>query len=168
MGTFWAHGAFSFFARFWQVFINKKKYNFNQVVESILELERIPLLVVLPLENPLDPLHTVHSSLKGITDESTVIFRLDNLDDGKEFNDYIRNHSINKPLDKYTNIVYTNSNTLTKPLIASNWRPKAVLLMNSIRLNAKMETYINQCDLVIHYDTDMSQFARFRSGLEEL
>ena len=74
------------------VFVNNTKYTLNNVAESLLELNRFPLLVVLPENtNPLDDLYDVHRALKGFIEdsESSVLFRLDN-DNNAEFNNYIR------------------------------------------------------------------------------
>lgn len=155
-----------------QVFVSSKKYNFNQVVESLIELDRFPVLVMIPDRNHLDYLAQVHQAFKNIInqDDSSVLFRLENSDsEGASFNDYVRNNKLNNSLDKNTKIVYTLNNKLPKPLIKSDWRPLAILVLDSTRTGQQMTMYTEMCDLTIHYDEEMSQFLRFkRHGIQEL
>ena len=154
------------------VFVKNTKYTINNVAETLLELNRFPLLVVLPEStNPLDDLYDVHRALQGFIDvtESTVLFRLDN-DTNAEFNNYIRKNNLNSSLDKNTKVVYISSNNITKPLLKSEWRASATLMMSSHKLLNKVKTYVDECDLIIHYDENVSQYARFdkRSKIQEV
>ena len=64
--------------------------------------------------------------------------------------------------------MYTNVNKMSKVLLQSQWRPQCALFMGSIRSNT-IDPYINELDLVIHYDVHSSQFVRFRhGGIEKL
>jgi hypothetical protein len=143
-----------------QIFINSNEYKFSALADAILELYRMPLLVVLPASDPLQSLYTVHQTFKNVVDidSSTVMFRLSNDEQGKDFNSYVKDYSLNNPLDKYTKIVYTDSNKISKPLVKSDWRPSAVLLMSSHRPNTKVMNFIESSDLIIHYDTEQSRF----------
>ena len=143
-----------------QVFISNKKYNINQLVEALLDLYRFPLLVILPTSDHLKHLQTIHRSFDGVIppELSSVVFRLDNNDDGKDFNDYIKQHGLNNLVDKTTKIVYTDSNKIPKPLIKLNWRPSAVLFLDSSRPNSKVLNFIESSDLIIHYDETASRF----------
>lgn len=143
-----------------QVFISNKKYNINQLVEALLDLYRFPLLVVLPSTDYLKNLHLVHKAFEGVipSELTSVVFRLDNNDDGKVFNDYIKLYGLNNLVDKTTKIVYTDTNKIPKPLIKTNWRPGAVLLLDSHRPNSKILNFIESSDLIIHYDETPSRF----------
>jgi len=152
------------------VLVKPSLYNINQIAESFLELDRFPLLVVLSETDPLDELHQVHSALKGFIDkdESSVLFRLDNTHNS-HFNDYIKNNNLNARLDKTTKVVYISNNKVPKPLLYSEWQYTTALLLSSIRSGPKNQAYLNQTDLVIHYDENMSQFMRFqKEGIQEL
>jgi hypothetical protein len=143
-----------------QVFISNKKYNVNQLVEAILDLYRFPLLVILPTGNQLTQLHKIHNSFNGVIQPelSSVVFRMDNNDEGKEFNNYIKQNNLNNIVDSKTKIVYTDTTKLPKPLIKLNWRPSAVLLLDSFRPNGKVLNFIESSDLIIHYDETPSRF----------
>lgn len=143
------------------VFVSKDKYTLNTLSESILELNRFPLLVVLPDNDPLSHLHNVHSSFKGFVDasETTVMFRLDNTSNA-EFNDYIKRHNLNSPLDTTTKIVYINNSNIPKPLVMSDWRASAALMLSSLRPHTRIAVYLDSLDLVLQYDDNPSQMMR--------
>lgn len=153
------------------VFVKDTKYTLQNVAESLLELNRFPLLVVLSENSsPLDELYSVYNCLNGFIEkgESTVLFRLDN-DKNFEFNNFIKKHNLNSPLDKTTKVVYISSNNITKPLLKSEWKASATLLMSSHKLVSKVQTYVSESDLVIHYDDNVSQYARFnQNGIQEV
>ena len=147
----------------YNVLINSTKYSFNNVVESILELHRFPLLVILPdTDESLTALGTVYESFKGIVldDSCTVMFRKENKTElDKQFNQYIKQKNLNNSLANSSKIVYINNNKLPKPLLASDWKPSAILLMGgSRRISMKLTALTNECDLVIHYDSDKGMF----------
>lgn len=145
-----------------EVFVQKTKYSLSAVAESLLELNRFPLLVVLPENEPLTYLHTIHECFKGFIEdtETTVMFRLDN-SVNSDFNEYIKYHKLNSPLDKDTKIVYINNSKIPKPMLSSEWQPNSVVLMSSVR-NSKISLYTDSIDLVIHYDETPSQMLRGR------
>ena len=152
------------------VLVQPSKYNLDRVAESLIELDRFPLLVVLSETNPLEELHHVHSCFKGFIEpnKSSVLFRLDN-SKNSEFNEYIKNNNLNATLDKNVKIVYINNSKIPKPLLQSDWAPSTVLLLSSVRLNQKHGIYVNETDLVIHHDENMSQMMRFqKQGIQEL
>jgi len=151
------------------VLVNSSIYTFNNLAESLLELNRFPLLVCLNENSALDQLHTVHQAFRGFIEntESTVLFRLDN-ETNSDFNNYVKKNNLNSTLDKNTKIVYINVNKVPKPLLQSGWQAQAMLLMSSIRLSNKTAPMANQLDLIIHYDTDISQFTRLGSGIQKL
>tara|TARA_B100001057_G_scaffold500467_2_gene615693 strand:- start:234 stop:1448 length:1215 start_codon:yes stop_codon:yes gene_type:complete len=141
------------------IYINNKEFTFNNIVESILELYRLPVAIVLPKGQELDGLVDTHKSFQNIIydDNISVLFRLDNDDEeGYEFNSYVKKNKLNSPLDKDTKIVYINNNKLPKPLITSNWLPEVTILYGNNRTSTNVQLYLNNCDLIIHYtDVDL-------------
>lgn len=144
------------------ILVKNTKYTINNLAESILELHRFPLLVVLPNDDDsLDALQTVYECFKGILlDEScTVMFRKDNKNElDRRFNDYIKEKNLNNSLAKSTKVVYISNNKIPKPLLVSDWKPSAVLMYGSRRTNMKLDSYVSECDLVMHYDSDSTPF----------
>lgn len=145
-----------------QVLIDNTVYNVDKIVESVVELHRFPLLVILPEKDPLNDLSKIYNHFNGIvaSEDSTVLFRLDNDDHGSRFNQFIKDNNLNNPLAENTKIVYINNNKIPKPILKTNWQPSAALLMGSQRLNIKITGYVETLDLVMHYDSNPSPFYR--------
>lgn len=150
------------------VYINSDTYQFNRIIESIFELDRFPLMIVIPDVDSLDYLTKCYSALKNIIaeDDSTVLFRKDNQGEGLKFNQFIKDKKLNNTLSDTTKVVYMTDNKIPKPLIKSKWNPNSILLMQSLRFYNKTEAFINQYDLIIHYDNQVSPF--IRDSIEEL
>jgi len=152
------------------ILVNSSKYTVDNVVESVLELHRFPLLVIIPdNDDSTECLQDVYECFKGIVlDEScTVMFRKDNKNQvDRSFNTFIKQKNLNNSLAKNSKIVYISNNKIPKPLLVSDWRPSAVLMYGSVRTNMKLDAYVSECDLVIHYDSDSTPF-RFRD-IEEV
>ena len=144
------------------ILVNSSKYTVDNVVESVLELHRFPLLVIIPdNDDSTECLQDVYECFKGIVlDEScTVMFRKDNKNQiDRSFNTFVKQKNLNNSLAKNSKIVYISNNKIPKPLLISDWRPSAVLMYGSTRTNMKLDAYVSECDLVIHYDSDRTPF----------
>lgn len=152
-----------------KVFINSKNYNLENVILSIYELKRFPLLIALPTSKEYEYLKSTYEVLKNIINyqDISVIFRLDNKgSDNISFNSYIQQNKLNSPVAENTKIVYTNTSKITKPLLTSNWNPIAAIFLDSTRtaFGSNINTYLNCCDLIIQYDEIISPFYKVRSG----
>lgn len=148
-----------------EILVNKDIFNFDRLAESLLELNRFPLLLILNEKTDFDELLTSYKSFKNILsdDEFCVLYRKDNTeDDNQEFNNYIKDNNLNNKLDSFPKIVYTTKNKFPKTLLKSDWKPKAAVLFGSDRYfnNSKMTLYTKELDLVIHFDNDTSPFGR--------
>lgn len=144
------------------VFVSSNEWHLDAVVSSLAELKRFPLLVVVPEDNPLDYISRMSQSLKAFVNKNkvTTMFRLDNKDSGKEFNDYLREFKLNNPLDETSEVVYISaSKKFPKPLFQSNWKYEAVIYMQSIH-QRQWTGYINS-DLIIHHDEVPSQIGSY-------
>lgn len=144
------------------VLVNDNNFTINQVAETVLELNRYPLLVCLQSHNELQDLKLVHDAFRNIflEDDFCVMYRRDNDKDVNiEFNNYIREHSLNNTLDISSKIVYTTQEKFVKTLLKSDWRPKSALVFGCNRAN-KMDHYLNEIDLVMYYDSDVSPFLK--------
>jgi len=149
-----------------KILIDPTEYPFDRVAESLLELSRYPILVVLNDNNDFDNLTKVHQSFRNIfnEDDFCTLYRKDNnTPDNVAFNNYIKGNKLNNSLALSSKVVYTSINKMSKVLLQSEWKPQCALFMGSIRSNT-IDPYINELDLVIHYDVESSQFVRFRHG----
>ena len=149
------------------VMVNSNKYTFNNLANSLIEMKRFPLLVILTESEPLDSLIQVHSAFSGFINNSecTVMFRLDN-ENNFNFNKYIKDNNLNSPLDKNTKVVYINTNKVPKPLIKSKWVGSTVLTLQSYYMNSNIVNYIQEYDMCVQYDNNVSQY--MRSSIQEI
>ena len=139
-----------------KVWIDQKKYSINQIIESLINLKRFPLLVVFDSYAPkkcLEELTNLSENLKdfGIYNNVGIYFRLDNNDNGKEFNQYIANNSYNCQLDSSTQVVGVQSGKIPKFLLKTDWKPMSVLSLGAPLRHSKTAVYANCCDLIVTY-----------------
>ena len=146
-----------------KVFVQKNKWAFDSLVSSLLDLDRFPLVILLDESDPYDHLTQSYNAFKNLVtpEQVSVQFRL-STERSNGFNEYIKDQGLNTPVDKDTKIVYTSIDKLNKPLITSNCKPKAVMLLESRRTGIKLNAWLSEFDLVIHYDENISQFMRFQ------
>ena len=140
-----------------QVLLNPKEYTIENIAETVLELYRFPLIIILTEKNCYSELVQFHKAFNGIipNESCSVLFRLDNNEDGAEFNQYIRRNNLNNLVDNSTKIVYISNNKIPKPMLQSNWVPSAAITSDTSR-SGKIDDYLIGLDLVIHYDDDVS------------
>ena len=146
-----------------KIFVSNKKYTLNNVTESLLELDKFPLLIILNENHSYDELIQFHKAFNGIVsnEQCSVLFRLDNDKDGYDFNHYIHTNNLNSPVDKNTKIVYISNNKIPKPLLKSNWSPISVLSTQSGKTYGnKSEIYVNGLDLILYFETEPSYYHR--------
>ena len=147
------------------VLVNSSEYTFDRLAESMLELNRYPLLIVLNDDTDFSSLQTVHYSFRNIfsNDDFCTLYRKENdVAENIEFNQYIKDNNLNNLLAINSKIVYTSINKMSKTLLKSSWHPHAAILMGSMR-STKIDAYLQELDLVIHYDTDISPFKKYGS-----
>ena len=146
-----------------RILINSDTFNVNQIAETVLELNRYPLIVCLDeSKDDLEQLNKVFLSFRNIfaDEDSTVLYRKDNDNlENKQFNEYIRSNFLNNSLASSSKIVYTTQDKLVKTLLKNPWRPKSALVFGCSRSN-KMDIYLNELDLIMYYDNDVSPFLR--------
>jgi hypothetical protein len=147
------------------VFIDNNEFTIDNVVESLLELHRFPILVMLPdNESSLDLMHLVQKSFKNIipTENITNLFRKDNTTPTNiEYNNYIQENKLNNSLANSTKLVYTSNNKIPKSLMQTDWIPSVAINLESKRLQSLVDHYLNDLDLVIHYDNISTPWANY-------
>ena len=139
-----------------KIWINSNEHDLNGVIEALVNLKRFPLLVVFDSYTPkkcLDELTTLSENLKdfGIYDNVGIYFRLDNNDNGREFNQYIANNSYNCQLNSDTKVVGVQSGKIPKFLLKTDWKPMSVISLGAQLRHSKTAVYANCCDLIITY-----------------
>jgi len=141
-----------------RLYVDKNQHQMSEVIASIIDLKRLPLLVVfdtLVNNKYLENLKILSESLEenGIFNKIGVYFRLTNDDAGKNFNQYIATKSYNYPLSDDTNVACVMSGKLPKFFLKNAWRPMSVVALDS-RMgmrHGKTAVYSNCCDLIIEW-----------------
>ena len=142
--------------------VDKSTRNLQSVIDAMIELERFPILIVCDEALAEHQLISTHQILRNrvLDSEISVMFRLDG---DHEFNQYVKEKSLNNYVDKSTKVVYINKSKMSKPLIRADWTFNSVLMLSSDRTNTKLSTWIDGCDLIISHDTEVSSFGYLRS-----
>jgi len=141
------------------VLIRPTEWTLDDIVLSLIELDRLPLLVLVSTEDALRDLKLMHSALNKYVDpaETAVLFRLDN-EKNADFNKYVKDQGLNNTVNKSTKVVYVSKDKLPKPLLKSKWAPSSVLRLGSYRIQTKIDHWIYESDLVMHYDRTATQW----------
>ena len=151
------------------VFVNKKTWTLDNIVHSIQELERYPLVVLLDDDAPFDTLVETHKHFKNIipSEQISVLLRLES-SKSNGFNEYIKEHGLNSPVDNNTKIVYISREKINKPLMKSECNPRTMLMMQSQRVHTKLSYWSEDFDLIIHYDEEVSSMMKYTRKLNIL
>jgi hypothetical protein len=142
-----------------RVWVNKKLFSLDNVVASLVELKRLPVLVVFDSYNQsksADILQELSTALvnNNVSDNVGVYFRLPNTDTGMKFNKIIAENSYNKFLATDTQVVCVQSNKIPKFLLSTTWTPMSVIVIETNLRSSKTAVYANGCDLIITYSDE--------------
>lgn len=138
-----------------QIFISSKTHELNDVVSSLQELNRFPMLVIfdsLP-EKSEKNLKILRNSLieNNVNEGVGIYFRHDNDQNGKPFNEQISQFQYNQPLNNNTVIAGITNLKIPKFLLKLKWQPKSVLVLAQVLGSNRVKLLTDYCDLVIHY-----------------
>jgi hypothetical protein len=139
-----------------KLWINSDLHNLTELVAVLKTLDRLPMLVVFDSNNSNDYVKNLQNfsesmEKNGITDNVGIYFRLDNNDNGKEFNQYIANNSYNCQLDLDTRVVGVQTGKIPKFLLKTDWKPMSVLSLGATLRHSKTAVYASCCDLILTY-----------------
>lgn len=139
-----------------KLWINSHNHSLTDVVKSLIELKRLPLLVVFDQTTPLNTIVQFNElstalSKNNITDGIGIYFRLDNTPDGKIFNDAIAKRQYNPMLNSSTQVAGVLGGKLPKFFLKTDWTPMSVLCINNTLRQSKTAVYAKRSDLIITY-----------------
>jgi len=147
-----------------KVWINSNDHSLEEVFKVLVELNRLPALVVFDswqTENCLKNLTNLGNSLdsNNIKDGVGIYFRLPSDPLGKDFNAFIGEKKYNAKLDSSTQIAGVQTGKLPKFFLKDcSWEPKSVIVLGSNLRHSKTAVYSNRCDLIISYSDKESIF----------
>ena len=145
-----------------RIVVDSNTYRIQHLIDSLIELERFPILVLCDETNAEEQLVTTHKIFKNriLDSEISVMFRLEG---DHELNKYVKDKGLNNFVDKNTKVVYINKNKLPKPLLTADWNFNCVLSLTSLRSHSKVDAWIEGTDLNVSHDTNESNYM-FRLG----
>jgi hypothetical protein len=155
------------------VAIENSRYTIENIVLALEELERLPVLIVVPAETAEDSVVECHKNLRNIIapEDTSIMFRLDNTESGAGFNQWIKQQKIANPLDFEKKIVYTLDNRIPKPVLNSEWQPNTVISLAKSTMLVSMRKILNYYadrDLLIHYENEQGQMMRNAFEMERI
>ena len=142
------------------IIIDSKRWTLDQVLTSIEELDRYPLLIVLDRKEAMEEISELHLRFRNYipSTQMSVMFRLDSTPKGNLFNHFVREQRLNNVVDKSTKIVYISTNKVPKPLIKTGWLPVSSFTLGSKKNYSKVDGFITGTDLYMQYDDEASPF----------
>lgn len=160
--------------KFHHVQLNSQEYSLNKLVHTLYKLKRFPCLFLLNDNDCMFQISDIFNATKNIisAEQQSVMFRMSNSTaEGEYFNNFLKSNDLNGKLDLDKKIVYTCANNITKPLMASEWKPRCVIIyQTSVKDVKKALEFFGDNDLVIHYDTETSKMHRYylKKDIQEL
>ena len=143
--------------------LKPSEHTTNEVLSSLWELDRFPMLVILDKKDSEEQLYEMVNYYRDIlpSECQSVLFRLE--DSSSSFNQLVKDRRLNNWVDKQTKIVYISADKLPKVLLNADWTPITVYSYYS-RHSSTVESYVkNKCDLVVYREEDVSPFRRYSS-----
>ena len=143
-----------------KIWIDKTQHTLSEVIASLIELKRLPILVVFDSFQPAQShasLQVLNHALEenGIYEGVGIYFRLPNDDSGKKFNQLVADQRYNQYLGSDTKIAGVQSGKLPKFFLTNDWKPMAVISIDTSLRHSKTAVYASRSDLVIAYsDTE--------------
>jgi hypothetical protein len=141
-----------------KVWVDKTQHTPTEIISSLQELHRLPLLVV--FDNLInDKYNTNLDALiealdaNNIFDKIGIYFRLPNDEIGLKFNTKIKDRQYNYNLSEDTRVAVVQSGKLPKFFLKSSWTPMSVIAFDTkmgLR-HGKTSVYANCCDLIIEW-----------------
>ena len=139
-----------------KIWINRKDHTLEEILNSLQELKRLPLLLVFEHSDHkkcLEELVNLEKTLKKmeIFQGVGIYFRLPNDESGTTFNKLISENKYNSQLDVNTTIVGVQNGKIPKFFLKNDWKPMSVISIGTFLKHTKTSVYANCCDLIISY-----------------
>jgi hypothetical protein len=139
-----------------KTFINSQHYNLEEVVASLKDLHRLPLLIVFDghdakIDQKMLNLLSDAMLKNGIDNQTGIYFRFGQGTDGESFNKIIKDLKYNQPLTEVTTVAGIANNKIPKFMVKTGWKPKTVISFIPGFKNNKSSVYFSDVDLIIYY-----------------
>lgn len=159
--------AFRNSSRMW---VDKKADSFEDIFSSLLNLKRLPVLLVYDATRAEECLENIQELSRileknGIFSDVGVYFRLDSSSVGQEFNKFIADKKYNCQLDNNTKVTVIANGKIPKFFLKTGWKPMSIVTFGKLLHNTKTTVYSNNCDLVITW-SDTEPLVEMRNAWE--
>ena len=144
-----------------KIFVDSSENTLSDVVKSLIELKRLPVLVVFDKENVdrnYEDLLLLSTALDqhGITNNIGIHFRMqNNTEFGRSFNQLIADQQYNTKLDINTKVAGVDIGKIPKFFLSNPWKPMSVLAIDTTLRFSKTSIYANCSDLIITYSNTL-------------
>jgi len=146
-----------------RVWVDKNQHTLAEVVASLKELKRLPMLIV--FDTVINSKYNTNLQIlsdafeqNGIFDHIGVYFRLPNDDTGKQFNQFIAHKQYNYNLANDTSVACVQSGKLPKFFLTNSWRPMSIIALDSrmgLR-HGKTAVYSSCCDCIVEWSDELN------------
>lgn len=139
-----------------RVWVDRNKHSLSELVTSIIELKRAPIMFVFDYRDDKSALNMLKSidetlAATGLDNNVGIYFRLPNNEHGTQFNELVAERKFNQYLGPDTEVVGVQSGKLPKFFLTTNWKPMSVIAIDSQFRSSKTAVYASCCDLVVTY-----------------
>jgi hypothetical protein len=144
-----------------RVYIDKNQHTLSNVIASLKELKRLPMLIV--FDNMVNNKYNTNLQILSealeeneIFDHVGVYFRLANDEIGKQFNQFIASKHYNYNLATDTQVACVQSGKLPKFFLTNAWRPMSVVALDSrmgLR-HGKIAVYSTYSDCIVEWSEE--------------
>ena len=141
-----------------RVWIDSTTTSLDEVISSLQELNRLPILIIFnghESKDCLQSLKKLSTSLinNNINSSIGIYFRFDSItESNKEFNTLISQLGYNAKLDTNTTVSGIANNKLPKFMIKNGWYPKSVISFSNNFKSNKTSVYCDAVDLIVYYN----------------
>jgi hypothetical protein len=139
-----------------KIWIDSNKYELTDVIKSLVQLKRLPVLFVFDNFNEASVCENFKKMSESL-DENRIFsdigiyFRLPNSANGKTFNEEIAKRKYNSQLDEHTKIAGVQSGKIPKFFLTNPWKPLSVISLGTTLRHSKTAVYSTVSDLIITY-----------------
>ena len=139
-----------------KIFINDSSVSFNQLMESLIELKRLPILIIFDgydsaKDRKIVNLLSAAVEKYDLGSQIGIYFRYTRTNDAAQFNQEVGRLNYNQNLTAETQLVGISNNKIPKFMIGSHWKPEAIISFTNAFKGNKSYVYCSDVDLIVYY-----------------
>lgn len=139
-----------------KIFLNDNLVSFNQLIKSLIELKRFPILIIFDgydsaKDRKIVDLLSAAAETYDLGSQIGIYFRYIRTNDVAQFNQEVGRLNYNQNLTAETQIAGISNNKIPKFMIGNHWKPQAIIsFTNAFKAN-KSYVYCSDVDLIVYY-----------------